>query len=344
MELKDGRVWMVIRTQTGWLYESFSNDGAAWSEAKPTPFCSSDSPAALVRLSDGRIALFWNNCENTSRIDGQGVYTNRDALHGAVSDDEGRTWRGYREICRDPLRNESPPKRGDRGTSYPYPVATKDGKVLVVTGQGSGRRHALLVDPAWFCETHTRDDFSAGLDGWCVFKAFGPAKYWWRDRVQGARLIDHPAKTGAKVLQVRRPDDKDGDGAVWNFPAGRQGTLTVRLLIQPGFGGGSVALADRFIQPNDDVGEKKVLVTLPIRADGELPGGTKLEPGQWQTVKLRWDIGKTECEVTVDGKPACTLPMSKETTAGPSYVRLRSTAQTADTAGLLVESVEAAVR
>jgi len=344
VELKDGRVWMLIRTQTGRLYESFSNDGEAWSEAKPTHFCSSDSPAALVRLSGGRIALFWNNCENTSRIDGQGVYTNRDALHGAISGDEGQSWRGYREICRDPLRNESPPKRGDRGTSYPYPVAAQDGKVLVVTGQGSGRRHALLVDPAWLCETHVRDDFSGGLDGWCVFKAFGPAKSWWRDRVQGARLIDHPAKAGAKVLQVRRPDDKDGDGAVWNFPAGRQGTLTVRLLLQQGFGGGSVALADRFIQPNDSVGEKKVLVTLPIAAAGELPGGTKLEPGQWQTIEFRWDIGEAECEIAVDGKPAGTLPMSKATTAGPSYVRFRSTARTIDTAGMLVESVEAAVR
>ena len=186
--------------------------------------------------------------------------------------------------------------------------------------------------------------FSAGLDGWCVFKAFGPAEYWWRDRVQGARLIGHPAKAGAKVLQLRRPDDKDGDGAVWNFPAGRQGTLTVRLLLQQGFGGGSVALADRFIQPNDDVGEKKVLITLPIRADGELPGGTKLEPDQWLTIRFRWDIGSAECEITVDGKPACTLPMCKETAAGPSYVRFRSTAKTIDAAGMLVECMEAAVR
>ena len=344
MELKDGRVWMIIRTQTGWLYESFSNDGVAWSEAKPTRFCSSDSPAALVRLSDGRIALFWNNCENTSRINGQGVYTNRDALHGAISDDEGRDLaRLPRDLPRPaPQRITSQTRRPRNVLSLPRRDQGRQGPRGHRSGFGAAarpaRRSGVVV------RNTRRDDFSAGLDGWCVFKAFGPRQYWWRDRVQGARLIDHPAKAGAKVLQVRRPDDKDGDGAVWNFPAGRQGTLTVRLLIQQGFGGGSVALADRFIQPNDDVGEKKVLVTLPIRADGELPGGTKLEPGQWQTVKLRWDIGKAECEVTVDGKPACTLPMSKETTAGPSYVRFRSTAETVDTAGLLVESVEAAVR
>ena len=32
LELKDGRVWMTIRTQNGWLYESFSDDGIRWTE------------------------------------------------------------------------------------------------------------------------------------------------------------------------------------------------------------------------------------------------------------------------------------------------------------------------
>jgi hypothetical protein len=343
LELKDGRVWMLIRTQTGRLYESFSKDGVEWSEAKPTQFCSSDSPADLVRLPDGRIALSWNNCENTSRINDQGVYTNRDALHAAISDDEGKTWRGYREICRDPLRNDPPPKRGDRGTSYPYGTACRDGTILVITGQGSGRRNLLKIEPAWLCETHSRDDFSQGLDGWSVFKAFGPATGWWRNRTVGPCLIDHPEKAGAKVLHLRRPDEKEGDGAVWNFPLGRQGKLSVRLRLQPGFGGGSLALADRFIQPTDEVGEKKVLVTLPIRSDGQVYGGVKLEPGRWYTVTLGWDLDKGRCSVVVDGKPACSLPMSKEPSPGVSYLRLRSTAQEVDTAGFLVESVDAKV-
>ncbi|MBN1346082.1 MAG: exo-alpha-sialidase [Phycisphaerae bacterium] len=343
IELKDGRVWMLIRTQTGCLYESFSPDGADWSEPKPSRFCSSDSPAWLVRLPDGRIVLFWNNCENTSRIDGQGVYTNRDALHAAISSDEGKTWRGYREVCRDPLRNESPPKRGDRGTAYPYAVATKDNKVLVVTGQGQGRRSILLVDPEWLCQTRCQDDFSGGLDGWCVFKAFGRPKGWWRDRTVGPRLVDHPDRPGAKVLHIRRPDEKDGDGAVWNFPLGRQGKLTVRLRLQPGFGGGSIALADRFIQPNDNVGEKKVLVTLPLGRDGALPGEGKLVPGRWHALDLNWDLDKAACNVVVDGKPACTLPMSKAPSPGVCYVRFRSTANAIDAAGCLIESVEADV-
>jgi len=343
VELKDGRVWMLIRTQTGWLYESFSKDGARWCEPRPSRLCSSDSPACLTRLSDGRIAVFWNNCENTSRVDGEGVYTNRDVLHGAISGDEAKTWRGYREVCRDPFRNDPPPRRGDRGTAYPYATAMKDGKILLVSGQGHGRRNILLVDPEWLCETRHMDNFSGGLEGWCVFKAFGPAKGWWRNRTQGPKLIDHPSKAGAKVLHVRRPDEKEGDGAVWNFPMGRRGTLSIRILLRQGFGGASIALADRFIQPTDQVGEKKVLAVLPIRADGRLPNGARLRLDRWCTIGLAWDLDKRECAVSVDQKPVSVLTMSKRPSPGACYLRLRSTAPTLDRAGFLVDAVEADV-
>ena len=55
LELADGRVWMLIRTQTGRLYESFSPDGAEWSQPEPSRFCSSNSPGWLLRLPDRRI-------------------------------------------------------------------------------------------------------------------------------------------------------------------------------------------------------------------------------------------------------------------------------------------------
>ena len=40
--------------------------------AQAVAVLSSDSPAWLVRLPDRRIVLLWNNCENTSRINGKG--------------------------------------------------------------------------------------------------------------------------------------------------------------------------------------------------------------------------------------------------------------------------------
>jgi hypothetical protein len=343
LQLADGRVWMLIRTQTGRLYESFSADGAEWSEPKPSRFLSSDSPGWLVRLPDRRIVLLWNNCENTSRINGEGVYTNRDVLHAAVSDDEGETWRGYREICRDPLRNESPPKRGDRGTAYPYAVATGDGMILSVTGQGHGRRNLLRIDPRWLDETEQEEDFSAGLDGWSVFTSFGEPVYWWRDRRPGACLVDHPSRSGAKCLHVRRADDKPPDGAVWNFPAGQRGRLTLSLMINEGFAGASIALADRFIQPTDDAGEKTALFSLPIAPDGGLPGGRRLEMGRWHSVELAWDLQCSRCRVLIEGHEAAALAQSNAHSAGVSYLRLRSTADSVDPAGFLIERVHVEV-
>lgn len=341
LQLADGRVWMLIRTQVDRLYESFSDDGVAWSAPKPSRFHSSDSPAWLMRLPDKRIVLFWNNCENTSRVDGQGVYTNRDALHAAISSDEGKTWHGYREVYLDPLRNQSPPKAGDRGTAYPYPVATPDGKILLVTGQGERRRCLVLLDPNWLEQTCRKGDFSSGLDNWSVFTSVGPAANWWRDRTQGAILTDHPGKPNAKVLHVRRPGENDADGAVWNFPLGRQGRVCVQLLLQPGCQGVSLALADRHIQPTDSVGEKKVVFQLPIAADGRLPNGTVLRPGQWYTIALQWDLDKRSCQVLLDGQPAGTLLAVSEDSPGLCYLRLRSTATDVDTAGMLIESVRA---
>ena len=343
LQLADGRVWMLLRTQTGRLYESFSPNGAEWSEPKPSRFCSSNSPGWLVRLPNGRIVLLWNHCENTSRIDGQGVYTNRDALHAAVSGDEGKTWHGYREICRDPFRNEPPPKRGDRGTAYPYAVATGGGMILCITGQGHGRRNVLRIDPRWLDETEQEDDFSGGLDGWSVFTAFGEPVRYWRNRKQGAQLVDHPTRAGAKCLHLRRADENPPDGAVWNFPAGRKGRLMLKLMPGEGFAGASIALADRFIQPTDDVGEKKVLFRLPIRPDGGLPGGPRLETGRWHSVELAWDLEAGQCRVLVDGEPAAELARSSDQCAAVSYLRLRSTAETIDPAGFLVERVHVQV-
>jgi hypothetical protein len=201
----------------------------------------------------------------------------------------------------------------------------------------------LLLDPDWLEETHRETDFSNGLDDWCVFTAVGPAVNWWRDRTEGATLVDHPSKPNAKVLHVRRASTNDADGAVWNFPIGRQGSVSVRLLLQPGCQGVSLALADRHIQPTDNVGEKKVVFSVPIAADGRLPSGTALTPGQWHTITLNWNLDEHRCQVLLDDRPVGNLAALSEDSPGISYVRFRSTAPTTDMAGMLIESVRANV-
>lgn len=82
IELKDGRLWMLIRTSRGKFWESFSTDGGlTWSAAAPTAIESAHAPGHLARLADGRLALVWNPKR-----------TGRRELHVALSADDGRTW------------------------------------------------------------------------------------------------------------------------------------------------------------------------------------------------------------------------------------------------------------
>ncbi|MEO7403232.1 MAG: sialidase family protein, partial [Burkholderiales bacterium] len=116
IELDDNHLWMLMRTQTGFLYESHSYDGGVtWNDAQPSDLISSDSPAEIMRLPDQRIIVLWHNTQNPPLVAGKHVAGGRDTLHAAISSDNGATWQGCREVYRDPLRDESPPRRGDRG-------------------------------------------------------------------------------------------------------------------------------------------------------------------------------------------------------------------------------------
>src|SRR5262249_24937097 len=164
VERKDGQVWMLIRSQQGRFYESLSRDGAEWSPPQPTSIISSDSPAGLVRMEDGRIVMLWNNCQRCPY-----AYGARNVLHAAISADDGRTWRGYREVARDPHRGDPPPPRGDHGTTYPIPNLANDNQVVSTTGLPDPAKYNLRLDTAWLYETAQRDDFSRGLEDWSAF-------------------------------------------------------------------------------------------------------------------------------------------------------------------------------
>lgn len=99
--LDDGRVWMLIRTKNGLLYESYSgDDGETWLDPQPTHFKSSDSPACVVRMEDGRQVLIFNSCQ---RYDDPRSYAvgGREVLHAAIRKGPGHAWSGFREVLRE---------------------------------------------------------------------------------------------------------------------------------------------------------------------------------------------------------------------------------------------------
>lgn len=84
IELKNGNVLMLIRTNSGAQYISSSEDkGETWSAAKKSNITSPTSPASIARIpSTGDLLLVWNNTVNEKRT----------PLNIAVSKDEGKTW------------------------------------------------------------------------------------------------------------------------------------------------------------------------------------------------------------------------------------------------------------
>jgi len=319
VERKSGQVWMLLRTQHGRFYESLSNDGITWSRPRPTRILSSDSPAGLVRLDDGRIVMFWNNCLRFPY-----AYGGRHVMHGAISSDDGESWRGFREVARNPRRDEPPPPRGDHGATYPIPCAINDGKIITSTGLPTN--YNLFVDPAWFYQTKKKEEFANGLEDWSVFG------------VRGVELAPHPHKPGAQVLSLRKTDQDWPAGAVWNFPSGKKGRLRMHLLLKPGFAGARIGITDHFSVPFDDLDEFFNLYNLVINPAGTIGKG-KLLPNRWHTLDFNWDMSKRRCFVSLDDRRVAVVPQSRDS-LGANYVRLISTAKTIDPAGFMVDAID----
>lgn len=127
IELKDGRVMQIIRTQTGYIWRAFSSDGGdTWSEATPWNIESPESPATLVRVPrSGEWLLLWNpkvswgNPEKTVLGANHGGV--RTPLVAAISRDEGVTWGDSRAI------------ESDQANTYAYTSATFAGDRVLLT-------------------------------------------------------------------------------------------------------------------------------------------------------------------------------------------------------------------
>ena len=324
IELKDGRVWMLIRTQMGRFYESYSRDwGIHWSAPAPSSIIASESPAALVRLNDGRILLLWNECLRYPY-----AYGGRHVLHGAVSSDEGRTWAGYREVIRDPLRKAPPPSDSDWGAAYPFPVVARNGDVVFSTWVETGKaRNMYRLDPRWLDETSQHTDFQQGADHWSIFG------------VRGVELVAVPGEPSIRALAIRRASSDWPSGAVWNFPSGKQGTLRLRLMIQSDFQGDTVGLTDHYSVPFDEEDVFYNVFNIRIEAGGKLLN-TRLAPDRWHEILLSWNTVQGVCDVKVDGKPAGKVK-AQRISEGIHYLRFHPASRPGN--GLLLESVDADV-
>jgi Neuraminidase (sialidase) len=141
VELKDGRVWMLIRTNWGEFWSGYSIDGGRfYRELRPSGIAASSAPAIVKRLADGRLAMAWNRLypEGETSFPLRGgdnewsevpVSNHRGELSLAYSSDDGATWTKPVVIARE----------AGKSLAYPYIFEITPGTLWITTMQGGVR-------------------------------------------------------------------------------------------------------------------------------------------------------------------------------------------------------------
>ena len=374
VELSDGKLWMLIRTSQDHHYEAFSEDaGETWTEPVPSRFYATITMPLAFRMKDGRLLVVWNNSTPLPELnhDSQAIlneservgrsedyFTNRDVLHAAISTDEGKTWRGFRELYRNDRRNDADFRASggnfeslDKSIHQSQALELPEGKILLAFGQHSLCRRLIIFDPDWLLEDHREDDFALGLGGWSVQQYLksvagnfgGISGHCAYNRRAGASLVPHPDGIRREVLQVaRHPDPRlvhEKQGAVWNFPCWEKGTLKMRLLMPKGSKGMQICLVDRWFNPVDPVVSHFAQHVLRLDAEGRINEVPSLKHDTWGALEIHWD--KDTARFRIAENDWHDLPNGFPTRNGISYLHLQSAASDADPFGVLIESVAA---
>lgn len=150
LELNDGRILMIIRTQLGHIAAAYSRDGGdTWTEAADWGVRAPEAPSTLRRIpSTGDLLLIWND----SYVEGAGHGGPRAPLTAAISKDEGKTWIHKKNI------EDADPDAASFTTGYAYTSVTFDrGRALIsyyVAGDANGRIDSRFrsIPIAWFYE------------------------------------------------------------------------------------------------------------------------------------------------------------------------------------------------
>lgn len=349
IERKDGSVLMIVRTtqDVHYMYESFDG-GETWTAPQPTNFHGTNTQPTLMRLTTGEMLFFFCNTQPLAEVDktkvlpplgpaemagsSEDVFTNRDANHAAISSDDGKTWKGFRELYLNPLRNANDFRisggntGNDKSVHQFQAVELPFGKILLCCGQHEYVRRMLIFDPKWLLETERSEDFRMGLEQVStqvyVRSISGYRRPVWNghcawNRTNGAMMLPDPDGTREEAVYIETSDDarlvSPMQGVVWNFPAAKKGVVSLRIM--PVEDGLSLSLTDRWFNPTDPYAPHYAAYT--IEADAALCPAV-----QWSDIELHFD--ETGCEVVVNGKTAARLAPQCDAPNGLCYLILQS--------------------
>lgn len=339
LEREDGSLLMFARTSQDYHYQYESFDGGeTWTDPKPSALHGTLTMPTLLKLSNGASLCFFCNTQplpeenhlaakpplNESERLGRSedVFTNRDANHAAVSLDEGKTWKGLRELHLNTIRNASDFRTCggnlgslDKSVHQFQALELPLGKVLLMYGQHAYSRGMLIFDPMWLLEKEKEENFQMGLihvsTQVYLKSVFGnlrtAAGHCAWNRMPGAVLMPDPDENYEEAVFIRANADKrlfsPQQGLVWNFPAAKCGEVCVRM--RPGEEEITLTLADRWFNPCDSL----VGAFSPFQvkvSDAVCP------KGQWSELIIRWNEEYAECTLNCEPflkiKAACAAP------------------------------------
>ncbi len=341
VELKNGKLYALVRTDSNHTYESFSKDkGDTWSEPEKSPFYGSLVMSTLGRLKNGKLICFTTNSSPMPELPhkggtgGEDVFTARGALHVAMSDDEGKTWYGYREVIIDALRDSptfaTDPGDHDRSCHQAEFEELDSKRILVTSGQQELHRKMIIIDQDWVAETSRTEDIAKNglknIHGY-VYIPFARAIQY--NRKPGLELVDafggtqNAAKFGIlndpALINEKLEADYRRSGLTWNFPNTHVGEVSFNINFPKGSQGCYVSLTDRMLNPCDP--------SAPVRAvfSGKLAPGVKLGNATLKAdtdykVTLRFKGNRCAIYINKGQKPVGSLDFKNQTKVGLNYL------------------------
>ncbi len=128
VELNDGRILMIMRTQLGYIGKSYSSDGGeTWSKLESLGVRAPEAPSTLRRIpSTGDLVLIFND----TFTPGAGHGGKRTPLTVAISSDDGMTWKNVVNLESD----------ASKTFSYTSLTFVRDRAVMSYWESGEGRQ------------------------------------------------------------------------------------------------------------------------------------------------------------------------------------------------------------
>ncbi len=368
IERNDGSVMMIVRTSQNVHYVYYSYDGGeSWTKPKPTGFHSTLTMPTLYRLSDNRLIFLWCNTQplpetdhesvlpplHITEIDGtwEDVFTNRDANHAAISEDDGKTWIGFREMYLNPVRNSADfrtsgggYKLHDKSVHQIECLELPFNKLLVFAGQHDYCTRGIIFDIDYLYDKSRKEDFTHGLINMSThvylksisggFQHFSGHCAW--NRTNGAVLVPDPDyKEREEVLFFSVTDDErlvsNVQGASWNFPAARNGEVAVKMRVKGR--GLRLSLIDRWMNPIDDEIINDAAASYVVTKDFA-------PDGKWSDIKIRWDLDKKEFKIFSGNTEIESGSICGDFPNGLSYLHLQTVGEAPDTDGAYVKLIE----